>query len=444
MTLARFVSGLQMEGLPGPVVDQARLSLLNYLACAVAGAREPVVAKAAAALMPLSGKGEVAVVGSPATCDPGTASFLDCLASTILAFDETHARSVVHPVGPVAAAALAISQFHHLDGQRLLVALVAGIEVASRASLAISAAPARGPVGWSQSAVCGSIGAAAAVARLLELDAERTANAIGLGANASAGLRAMNGTMAVSIAVSNAAANGVRAALLAQAGITGSAQALEDPFGFTALYSQAPHLPHLTDGLGDAFAVCELNFKPYPGAVVAHAAIDAALTVRLEPAFAVDAIEDVCVELHPDALALGDRQKVTNDNEASVSIQFWVASALLDSCVHPSCLRPDWIANTDRQQLQKRVHLEARTDMSRDAACLVVRLRGGMRLTAEIAHGRGSRANPMTARDLEMKFRDVASSYHDAERIQHIVEACRAFEGVADVAAFMQLLRSET
>lgn len=440
--LAHFISALRFRSLPETVVTQARISLLNILACAIGGAQEPVVGRAATALNPYSRPGDATLIGQQTTSDPISAAFLNCLASAVLAFDETHARSVVHPVGPVAAAALALAEERHCTGEEFLTALVAGIEVASRTSLAISTKPARGAVGWSQSGVCGGIGAAAAVARLMGLDASGTGHAIALGANASAGLRAMNGTMAVSIAVSNAAANGYRAGLLAAAGITGSQSVLEDPYGFVALYAPEGHLSYLTEGLDENYAVMELNFKPYPCGIVAHAAIDAARAVRSQPGFAADEVEEVTVTLHSSCLSLGDRPVVTNDSEASVSIQFWVATSLLSANPGPDCLRAVWIADAARQQLQQRVRLKVDDSLPRAAARMNVDMRSGAKLHADIAKCLGSETNPMKAEAIEAKFADAAASRLDAGRVRQIIAACRSFEQIKDVAVFMRLLRA--
>ncbi|WP_354683051.1 MmgE/PrpD family protein [Cupriavidus necator] len=441
-TLSRFVNGLQFERLPEAVVAQARMSLLNYLACAVAGADEAVVVRSRDALKPFGAAGAASLVGRHDTTDPITAAFLNCLSSTVLAFDETHARSIVHPVGPVAASTLALAEVRHLSGKALVAALAAGVEVASRTSLAISAEPAQGVVGWSQSGVCGGIGAAAAVGKLLGLDACGISDAIALGANASAGLRAMNGTMAVTVAVSNAAANGYRAALLASAGVSGPHDVLEHPYGFLALFAHEGHVAHLTEGLGFTYAISELNFKPYPCGIVAHAAIDAGKEIRSQPGFKPDDIERVMVGLHPSCLSLGDRPVVSSDSEASVSIQFWAATALLRETLGPECLNQAWIADAARQQLQQRVRLEGIDNLSRCAARMTVALRSGVELHADIANCLGSERNPMKLEEIEAKFVAAASGRLDSSRIEQIIKACRSFEAIEDVAQFLQLLRT--
>ncbi len=441
--LARFVRDLQVDAVAESVRERARLALLNFLACAVAGATEAVVDRAARAALPYGGPERTTLIGRTERCDALTAAFLNCLASTTLAFDETHARSIVHPVGPVVAAALAIAEERHLGGAALLEAILVGVEACSRASLAISASPAQSHVGWSQSGLCGAIGAAAAVSKLLGLDEAATMAALALGLNAGSGLRAMNGTMSATVAVSNGAANGARAALMAQAGVAASAQALEHQYGFVALFARTGHLPHLTDGLGSAFAVSELNFKPYPCGIVAHAAIDAALVLAARPGFVADAVEDVIVYLSPSSIALGDRPSVSTDSEASVSVQFWVATALMGSAIGPDRLRPDWIDDPARRRLHARIGLRPDPDCGLATARIEVRLGTGESLRAEVRHALGSDGRPMTATDIERKLASAASGHYSRRRVDEIADRCRTIERVADVADFMALLGAQ-
>jgi 2-methylcitrate dehydratase PrpD len=358
----------------------------------------------------------------------------------VLAFDETHARSVVHPVGPVAAAALALCEQRRLDGRQLLTALIAGVEVTCRTSMAISVPPARGAIGWSQTGVCAGMGAAAAVGKLMGLDAGGLCAAIAFGANTSAGLRAMNGTMAATLAASNAAANGYRAAALAHAGVAAAADVLENPYGFVALFAEEGCLAHVTDKLGTHYAICETNFKPYPCGIVAHAAIDAARAMRSRPEFAAATVEQVHVTVHPSSLALGDRPAVATENEASVSIQYWVATALLRDNLGPECLGSAWLADAGRQALQQRVELFGDAALPRSSAQIAVRLSSGAELHGRIDDCLGSDRNPMRLEDIETKFADAASTRLTPARVQQIIATCRALDSLEDVGQFTRLL----
>jgi 2-methylcitrate dehydratase PrpD len=441
--LAAFVGQMSFDRLPEPVVAQAKLALLNFAACAVAGSREDVVLRAVSAFTPLAASGKSSVIGRAATCDAASAAFHNAMASSVLAFDETHSQTVLHPVGPVAAALLALAEERHLDGRASIVALVAGVEVASRASMAVFAAPARASVGWSPTGLCAGIGAAAAGAKLLRVQDAALADAIALGANAGAGLRAMNGTMAVTMAAANAAGNGVRSALLAAAGVSGPRDALEHAHGFVALHAEQGCLGRLANGLGESWAIEALHYKPYPCGVVAHAAIDAARDIRLRPGFDPSQLVAVQVAVHPSALPLGDRPRVESQHEAAVSIQYWVATALLRDDLGLACLRASWMADDHRRRVQDMVELAGDENLPRSAAHLRVRLTSGTEFNARVLAPRGSADNPMTWPDVETKFCDAATERLTAAGAGHVIAACREFERIDDIGRWMHRLRCD-
>ena len=112
--------------------------------------------------------------------------------------------------------------------------------------------------------------------------------------------------------------------------------------------------------------------------------------------------------------------------------------------VAPRHLRTDWIADAARQALHARVRLQARPGLGRDAAHLSVRLRDGSVWREEVVQCRGSGTRPLTAADLENKFTQAAQASMAPARIHLVLQSCRAFEEVADVAAFMTLLGGPT
>jgi 2-methylcitrate dehydratase PrpD len=93
-----------------------------------------------------------------------------CLASSIYSFDDTHEQAVVHPSGPVAAAALALAEVKPVSGQDFLLAFPLGVEFACRLCQALTVPPAKGSMAWSGTGITGPIGAAMAAGRLLGLD----------------------------------------------------------------------------------------------------------------------------------------------------------------------------------------------------------------------------------------------------------------------------------
>jgi 2-methylcitrate dehydratase PrpD len=85
-------------------------------------------------------------------------------------------------------AGLAIAEAQATSGEEFLTALAAGYEVGIR--VGICAGLSHSTSGYHVTGTAGTLGAAAAAARLLRLPADRAAHALGIGARQTAGLYA--------------------------------------------------------------------------------------------------------------------------------------------------------------------------------------------------------------------------------------------------------------
>jgi 2-methylcitrate dehydratase PrpD len=221
--LALYASETRYNDLPEPVRREALRSLFNILGCMVGGARHPGVDIADAALRPYSGAGTATLVGRGRRADALHAALINCLASSIYSFDDTHEQAVVHPSGPVASTALALAEVRPVEvrpvsGQALLAAFALGVELECRLCKALTVPPAKGSMAWSGTGITGGIGATVAAGSLLGFDMERMRTAIGIALSQAAGFRAMHGSLCTPLMPAQAAQTGLRAALLAQAG----------------------------------------------------------------------------------------------------------------------------------------------------------------------------------------------------------------------------------
>ena len=137
------------------------------------------------------------------------------------------------------------------SGADVLNALIVGVEVECR--IGNSVYPDHYDRGWHITGTTGVFGAAAAVGRLLKLDAQRMTWALGLAATQSSSLREMFGTMTKSFHPGRAAQNGATAAFLAEAGYDSSERAIEAPRGFANVLSTKQDYGEILDGLGSSW-----------------------------------------------------------------------------------------------------------------------------------------------------------------------------------------------
>ena len=169
---------------------------VNYVGCALAGSNTPTSDAAVRGCRAFSSGGSARLIGRGEQVSSSDAVLLDCLSSAVLAFDDTHLATILHPTGPVASALLGIARTRQLTGKAFLDALAVGIEIQCRVALAFASPNTGAKLGWYATGLAGGIGAAAAVGRVLSFDVKQLSNALGLAAATGGGNRATHGSMA--------------------------------------------------------------------------------------------------------------------------------------------------------------------------------------------------------------------------------------------------------
>jgi 2-methylcitrate dehydratase PrpD len=436
--LARYVLGTKSKDLPTEVRDEARRAFLNILGCMLGGARHETVDAVDAALGPFAGPPKATLIGRGGKADPLHATLMNCLASSVHSFDDTHALAIVHPSGPVAAAALAVAEQHPISGANFLTAFALGIETVCRVSMALSVAPARSTIAWSQTGIAGGLGAAVAAAKLMALDEDGMRRAIGIAASQAAGMRVMHGTMTTALMPAQAARNGLQAALLAATGFTASLVGLEGHNGYLSVFADEPNLAYLLDDFGDRFEVLRNTYKPYPCGIVIHPILDACLQLKRDHTLDHRDIERVAVKASPSAMALTDRRNATDEFQTHVSLYHWVAVAFIRGTARTTDMLTEVALDPTIVAFQDRITAVRDEAITPDAAEVTVTLRDGRKLTARIDHCIGSELQPMTDEQLEEKFLDLAEISIGADRGHKLIEACRGLETVSDVGAIVR------
>jgi 2-methylcitrate dehydratase PrpD len=285
--------------------ERYRVALLDWLACAAAGADEPAARAARMASDDLS-EGLLERVAA-AGC-----------AGHVLDYDDTYTPGLVHASAAVAPAALLLAADLGLDVQALLEAFAAGFE--ATAALARASHPALYERGWHPTAVCGTVGAAVASARLLRLDERSSANATALALLHAGGLRAAFGSQGKSIQVGGAAAAGVHEARLAASGAEAPIAAVtRGPGGFEQAFGGSWAAP------AGAPAVRQNWIKAYPCCLATHSPIEAALELRAGG----EHPQAITVRVHPIARQAAIHDDVSDPLQAKFSIPYLTAFTLL-------------------------------------------------------------------------------------------------------------------
>ena len=432
--LVRFALETPLAVMPAAVRREGIRSLVNILGCTLGGARHDAVEKTWRALKPFAGQGHTTLLGRPEKTDALTAVLINTLASSINTFDDTHAEAIVHPSGPVMAAVLAQAELRSVSGADLLAAFIVGVEATCRLSKAVSVAPAKGNIAWSQTGIACGIGAALAVARLMRLDAVTTAIAVGIAASQASGIRALHGSHTTAMMPANAGQAGFRAAVLAAAGVTSARTVLEAKYGFAECFSELPHLGHVTVGLGQHWDILGNTYKPYPCGIVIHPLIDAALDIARHEKPTAAVIGKVKIRANPVAMALCWRRHPKDELEGQVSLYQWVAASLIRG--HAGIGEGTDAAISDPAIVALRDLIEVETDAAipHDGAEMSVVLSDGRRLVRSVRNCIGSRGRPMTDAELDAKFRLAAEGVLPAARAAALLTTVRGVEALPEAS----------
>jgi 2-methylcitrate dehydratase PrpD len=416
---------LQFADLPDDVVTFARHCLLDWAGCALAGSREPLARMIAAELVreQIVG-GQVTLVGRTERTSARAAALANGAAGHALDFDDTNWMMSGHPTVPVLPAALALGEESRATGEELVAALVAGIEVECRVGAALGPVPYQ--VGWHATGTSGTFGAAAAAGRLLAIDASGWGHALGLAGTMAAGLKASFGTMAKPLHAGQAAANGVLAARLAQAGYTANPAIVEAPQGLAA--ASGAGVPDLSvlSRLADRWLIRDTLFKYHAACYLTHASINAASALRCELAAvgAVGAVQAVEVRVAPGSLDVCAIPAPQSGLEGKFSLRATTALALLgDDTASLATYSDRRMADPDLIAMRDRVTIVADQQLAATRSVVIVTTDNGRRLMAEDDTGRPADDLDQQQTRLAAKFLTLATPVVGQRRAEGIVEA---------------------
>jgi 2-methylcitrate dehydratase PrpD len=445
--LADFAAGKFRSGVEPGVRAATRRSILDIIGVSVAAVNEPVVSTVATTMLSRGGTPESSVIGTVARIPAAGAALVNGTMAHALDFDDTHLPSVLHPSASVVPAALAVAEAEDAPGAAIESAIAIGIEITCRLGMAAYDPELRNSVfferGLHATSICGTIGSAVAAALLHGADAETVSDAMGIAASMGSGLIEANrtGGLVKGVHCGWAAHSGITAAELAAAGVTGPPTALEGRFGFFEAFTGGFYdRQSLVGGLGEEWELLRLFTKPYPTNHFTHAGIDAAIKLRhdgLDP----DSISSIELGVPAPVLRTIAEPAVTkaapeSGYHARFSGPFTVATALLGGGglgVATEDFSDDAARDPKRLALASLVHCYADEQSTRDfpnqfPGILRVEVEGGTRLEHRVTHTRGGPENPLTADELEMKFR------LNAEPELGSVGASKVIEAVGDLS----------
>lgn len=408
--LGQFVADLSPNRIPEEAARVARMGIIDCIGTMIAGRREDCVRIMREVLAPGTGQATI-TFGKDKGPAPETA-WINGTAAHALDYDDVGLRG--HPSTVLVPAILAEAETLGCSGADITVAYIAGYE--TWAELFRRDTGLLHKKGWHPTGLYGAVGAAAACASLRRLDADKTAQAIALGASQSGGLMANFGTMTKPFHAGKAAHAGILAARLAEAGFTASTDALEHPQGFLSAISVEGN-PDRSSGAkaGKEWAILSqgIGIKKYPTCYCTHRAIDCMLDLVSADPVSADEVAKVTVNISDYFATVLRNHNPRTGLAAKFSMEFAMASGVIAKRVGLRELSDAFVLRPDVQDLMRRVEIVTTTEYDPDLAggafadSVQVELASGRVVQGEpVTRATGHASRPLTEAQLYDKFAD--------------------------------------
>jgi len=441
---------------PDAAWEAAQRAFIDTIAVAVPGAAEPV-AKRVFETARDWGSGTSTAIGQSARLPAPWAALVNGAAAHALDFDDNFDPAKAHASAVLVSAILALAEQEGAGGRFCLDAYIAGLQILGRVGQGVN--PAHRNRGWHATATLGAIGAAAACARLLKLDAQKAAFAVSIATSMAAGFMAQFGTMAKPLHAGLAAKSGILAASLARAGLDAGIDTLAGPTGmnrlmvgpdYEELRDTLTHIEHCqnlrfeTERVGEPLLLLSsgLKLKRFPNCGSAHRAMDGLLALIEAHGFAAGDVRAVHVRApvtHFNNLMYTDP---TDAPQARFSLEYALACLLvtgnctLADFTHSAAARPELRA------LYPRIHRHPVDKAEGEFPTEVqVILEDGRAFETAIAWPAGSLAAPFTPAQLWSKYEGCTAPILPPDRARALRAALENLPDLPSLAPLMAPLQ---
>jgi 2-methylcitrate dehydratase PrpD len=443
--VAEFVATHRWEACPPAAVTAARRAILDTLGVMLAGAAEPAARLVQAVAQREGGAPLCTVAGAGFRTGAVWAALANGTAAHAHDFDDTNFALMGHPSAPVLAAALAAGELALADGRAVVHASLLGFETSVTVGAAVN--PAHYEHGWHATSSIGTLGAAAAAARLLGLDAAQTRVALAVAASQCSGLKENFGTMTKPFHAGHAARGGVLAALLAREGFTASAEALEGPQGYLRVLGAGAVDAAALDTLGAPWKLLSsgVAVKPYPSCACTHSIIAQALELRAAHALDAGDVAEVVIGVAPAVPRILIHSRPRTGLEAKFSAEFCAAAALVDGRVGLRTFEDARTQDPAIRRLVERTTVEVDPAIPREQekqmwTRVTVRTASGRAMSLGPREVPGHPARPLGLDDLRAKFLDCARTALPEDRADAVRQMVEDLDGCPDLRSLTAVL----
>ena len=440
-TITDFIHGARV---PPEASARAATAVKDTIGVMLAGVGEPA-ARIAQAMASEDGVGTCRVLGTSLQTSPELAALANGVSAHSLDYDDMCFVSLAHPSCALVPAILATGELVHARSSALLDAYVIGFELECRLGNVMNPRHYH-QRGWHCTSSIGTVGAAAAAARMLGLGAQATQHALGIAASSACGLKENIGSMVKPLHAGMAARNGVMATRLAQRGFTASPHAIDGPQGYlVAMDSERDSLDAAVGDLGIRWEILHsgVTVKLYPSCAATHPPLDALIAMKRREQITADQVRAIDVEVDSMTPRLLIHPDPVTGLEAKFSMPFCAAAAIVYDRIGIDTFDVDHIRNPTVQALMKHVTLRANEEFDKGAplarARVSVYLRDERVVSLAVDGARGYPGR-LTNEELATKFAGCATRTLSESAANAAWAALISLDAITDVRELTRLL----
>jgi 2-methylcitrate dehydratase PrpD len=447
--LAQFITDVNYNDLSSEVVEKAKLLILDQLGCQLAFAALPWNKAIYNYIRERKGYREESTVihyGLRTTAED--AAFANAIFGHGFEMDDDELTTAAHPGVTVIPPALAAGEMEKISGKEFLAAVVVGYDVFLRIGLATHSMMQRG---FHTTAVLGPLGAAAATCKIFGCHVDTTLTALAIAASESGGLAEYTetGGLVKRVHAGFAAQSGLRATLLAQAGITGPSTALEGKKGLCQAFANEYSLEEITVGLGKEFRIILTGTKPYCCCAAQHSTIDAVSEIMKEHIIVPEKIEKIRVwQKVRDVRVIANIVEPHDLISAQFSGRFAIALRLIKGGNGFQDYSEENLLNQEMLGLTQKIeyYVDDKMEKSNPAgapARVEIHLKDGNIHEKTVQYAKGTIQNPMPRIEIEDKFRELSSMALTDDRAEKIIRIVSRLEELDNLHEICVLLASD-
>jgi 2-methylcitrate dehydratase PrpD len=442
--VAEFVDQTSFDSIPPAALKVAKTALLDCVGVMLAGSKEESARICAQLAEEEGSNGEATVIGQRFKSSTLMAAFSNGTAAHALDYD--HSFLVGQPTAGLIPAILALGEKLGASGRDILVAYVAGFEITAKLVRSQPGLSSQGK--WHSTATVGSLGAAAACAKLLRLDIQEIQWTLGIASSMASGIVSNFATMTKPLHAGLASRNGVLAARLAHSGFNANPMILSEHKGIYDAFSRdLPFGLRPFEELGSSFDLVErgIKIKPYPCGGLTHTAVDAVLRMRDQYKISPEVVQSIQVGVTQHVFNTISSSLPETGIQGKFSMPYILARSLIDGKLTLETFSEEAVRDPLVRSVAEKVEMKVDSDLRETKEggrpCKVtIHQMDGKTLSEQVEFPRGSRQVPLSSEELRMKFTECACRALDREATAQVAKLLDRLEDLDHLGPLFEIL----